>query len=336
MSVRFSKAAAQQARLKVSMYGPPGSGKTFTALLFAEGLAKVRGKRIAFVDTERGTDFYTMAIPQRTVHPAAFDFDAVYTRSLGDTVEAIKSLDPATHGVLVIDSISHVWDSAIEAAESRFNNGKPLELRHWGPAKKPYRSLLSWVIDSPFDLFVLGRQKNLFETVNGELQRVGVSMRAEGETQYETHICMRMESRKDPTDSTKSIYEVYVEKDRTGVLSGKVFRNPSFSTIEPLLPLLGEVQAPTEDESERIAKDGELLQKQEDKAKDKAEKSLTKFRALKAEIVAAASIEDVASFATTMKKETRYLLDEHIEVLRQLYSDKSTEVKDKLAPKEVA
>ncbi len=37
-----------------------------------------------------------------------------------------------------------------------------------------------------------------------------------------------------------------------------------------------------------------------------------------------------------MKKETRYLLDEHIEVLRQLYSDKSTEVKDKLAPKEVA
>jgi len=34
---RFGKAAPKQARLKVAIYGPPGSGKTFTSLLMAEG-----------------------------------------------------------------------------------------------------------------------------------------------------------------------------------------------------------------------------------------------------------------------------------------------------------
>jgi pantothenate kinase-related protein Tda10 len=54
----FRKAKAEQAALKIGIYGPPGSGKTFTSLLIAEGLGKISGKRVAYVDTERGTDFY--------------------------------------------------------------------------------------------------------------------------------------------------------------------------------------------------------------------------------------------------------------------------------------
>jgi Cdc6-like AAA superfamily ATPase len=41
----FRKAKAEQAALKMGVYGPPGSGKTFTSLLLAEGLGKVSGKR---------------------------------------------------------------------------------------------------------------------------------------------------------------------------------------------------------------------------------------------------------------------------------------------------
>ena len=48
----FRKAKAEQAALKVGLYGPPGSGKTFTALLLAEGLAKATKKRVAYVDTD--------------------------------------------------------------------------------------------------------------------------------------------------------------------------------------------------------------------------------------------------------------------------------------------
>src|SRR5262245_52915325 len=108
----FRKAKAEQAAMKVGMYGPAGSGKTFTALLCAEGLAQHTGERIAFVDTERGTDFYCKDVAARKPHPEAFDFDALYTRSLTETLAAVKSLNVSEHGILVLDSITHLWESA--------------------------------------------------------------------------------------------------------------------------------------------------------------------------------------------------------------------------------
>ena len=90
----FRKAKAEQAAIKLGMYGPSGSGKTFTALLIAEGLAKLTGKRVAYVDTERGTDFYCQEVKSRKVHPKAFDFDALYSRSITDVITGVQSLDP--------------------------------------------------------------------------------------------------------------------------------------------------------------------------------------------------------------------------------------------------
>src|SRR5437660_9575109 len=111
----FRKAKAEQAALKMGVYGPPGSGKTFTSLLIAEGLAKITGKRIALVDTEHGSDFYCQKVLTRQVHPEAFDFDALYTRSIMKTVSAVKTLDTEQYGVVIIDSVTHLWQACIEA-----------------------------------------------------------------------------------------------------------------------------------------------------------------------------------------------------------------------------
>src|SRR5579863_1775218 len=105
----FRKAKAEQAALKMGIYGPPGSGKTFTSLLIAEGIAKLTGKRVALVDTEHGSDFYCQKVGTRQVHPEAFDFDALYTRSIMDTLKAVKELDTAQYSIVVIDSITHLW-----------------------------------------------------------------------------------------------------------------------------------------------------------------------------------------------------------------------------------
>ena len=86
---RFVKAKSEQAFFKAALYGKPGSGKTLTSLLWAEGLAVRDGKRVALIDTERGSDFYLLDIPERTVHPKAFDFDRLITRSLMETLEAV-------------------------------------------------------------------------------------------------------------------------------------------------------------------------------------------------------------------------------------------------------
>src|SRR5690606_3691856 len=97
----FRKAKAEQAAIKAGLYGPAGSGKSLTALLLAEGLAKLSGKRIAYVDTEHGTAFYAQTVPDRKVHPDAFDFDALYSRSLTEIISSVKALDPAVYGVVV-------------------------------------------------------------------------------------------------------------------------------------------------------------------------------------------------------------------------------------------
>ncbi len=323
-ALKFKKASPEQARLKVSIYGPPGSGKTFTTLLWAEGLAKTRGTRIAYVDTERGTDFYSQAVKERQLHPEAFDFDAIYTKSLSETIEAIKGLDPKEYGVVVIDSISHMWESAIDAYTGTRTKIDSIPMNAWGKIKKPYKKeLIDFLIGSMFDVFILGRQKNMFETGDdGQMTKVGVGMRAEGETAYEPHICCRMESIKNPQDSTQSVYLCHVEKDRTGVLSGKAIKNPTFTTIQPLLHLLGEVQAKTEDEDERIAMDSELLTAQDEKSKAKEEKSLVLFNDLQAKLAGAADLAALGAVAEEIKRSKRYLIEEHLAALTEIYKSK--------------
>lgn len=276
----FAKAAPQQARLKMSLYGLPGSGKTFSTLLMAEGLAAMRNKRIAYVDTERGTDFYSQHVAARRVHPAAFDFDALYTRSLKETLDAVMSLDPREHGVIVVDSISHLWDAAIDAYTGKQTRIGTIPMSAWGPIKKPYKKLIDFLIGSPFDVFILGRQKNVFEDDSGsdKIKKAGVTMRAESDTQHEPHICLRMEAIR--IDKTNVEYCCYVEKDRTGVLAGQVLVNPGFAAIEPLVGLLGGQQAASEDSEQRVARDGSLI---EDEAPaSRSDHMATKLRSMMA------------------------------------------------------
>jgi len=330
----FSKAAPQQARLKVAVYGPPGSGKTFTTLLVAEGLAKAEGKRIAFVDTERGTDFYAMNVKEREVHPEAFDFDALYSQSLADVSAAVYALDPKVYGVVVLDSISHLWDAAIAAYTGKKTSADTIPINAWGSIKKPYKGLVKFLLDSPFHVFILGRQKSLFETDNnGEMKKMGVTMRAEGETPYEPHLCIRMDIVRG--DKSGKVY-AYVEKDRTGILSLKIIPNPSFSTFTPILPLLGTVQAQSEDPDEVAAKDSDLLTSatvEKDKAKEA--KSSEKYAYFNGAITGAKTLAELGIIAGDLKKNSRYMNETHLAGLRVLYEERRKVLSEAAAPEGV-
>lgn len=318
----FTKAEPKQARLKIGMYGPPGSGKTFTTLLMAEGLANHRGKRIAYVDTERGTDFYAQTIKERKVHPEAFDFDALYTRSLKETLEAVMELDPNEYGVVVIDSISHMWDAAIEAYEGKLNSNEQIPMHAWGQIKRPYKALIKYLLESSFDVFILGRQKNVFRDVGGKLEHIGVAMKAEGETQYEPHIQLRLEAVTSKSDTTQWVSMVHVEKDRTGILSGQTLRNAGFKDIEPVLAYLGaDEQAHDDNEDERKADDAELFEQAKKKDAEKEAKSAERFQRLHAELSTCTTMDALAEVGQVIKKERRYLVEKHRNALRVTYEE---------------
>lgn len=275
----FRKAAPKQAAVKMSIYGPPGSGKTFSTLLFAEGLAKVTGKRVAFVDTERGSDFYAMEVKERQTHPEAFDFDRLETRSLTEVLKECKGLDPKEHGVIVLDSISHLWDAAMAAYSGPRTKAGTIPMFAWTKIKAPYKELMKFLIDSPFHVFILGRQANVFEEDEdtGETKHAGVKMRAEGETAYEPHICLRMtpsrtEKKGNKTVALKSqVIAAFAEKDRTGILSGYTIEWPNFQTvIAPLLGIMNGEQGHVPSDEDAAAQDAEAIAQAE---KDKARQS---------------------------------------------------------------
>jgi len=315
----FRKAKAEQAALKVSIYGAPGSGKTFSTLLIAEGIAKHYGKRVAFVDTERGTDFYVRPVPERKVHPAAFDIDCIYTRSLTEVLRDVKSLDPKDHCVIVIDSITHLWEAAKSSYTGKTNKAGAIPMWAWSKIKAPYKELMTFLINSPFHVFILGRQGNEFaeDEDTGEIKAVGVKMKAEGETAYEPHICLRMEALKNP--KTKSaIVSAFAEKDRTGVLSGKTIEWPCFDNIaKPLLGLLGETQAQVMSDDEAAAHDAEELNKAAREKLVSSRKTLEKFQA---RINLAESKEEVEAIGKQITPDVKKeMLKEDVAALREYY-----------------
>ena len=328
--VRFKKAQPMQKYIKCAVYGPAGSGKTFTTLLQAVGLAKAGGKQVQIskeifdsgilvIDSEQGTDF----LPAR-----GFKFDAVYTKSLAKTLETIEQVDPDVYNVVIIDSISHLWQAAMDAFEGKLTQANGIPLNAWASVKRPYKRLIQLLMDGDFHLFIVGRQKNMFDTgADGTLVKTGVCMKAEGETEYEPHICARMEAKKSKADTSVSKYYAIYEKDRTGLLAGKTFVNPTFETIACVLPLLtAKKQAKSEDISAVVAQDGELVEKDYE---DKQTKSADTLQACTELITNAKDWKAFAEAKEQANAKRRYLTHPHRTELRELFKNKEEKLSNK-------
>jgi len=112
MSFTFAPATKKQSRLRFDIEGPPGSGKTFSALKIGTGLLSPGGK-IALVDTERGS---------ASKYAGQFTFDVLELDNYAPSkyVEAIAAADAAGYEVIIIDSLSHAWNAkggALEMAD---------------------------------------------------------------------------------------------------------------------------------------------------------------------------------------------------------------------------
>jgi hypothetical protein len=322
MTNYFQKPQAQKAALKMAMYGPAGSGKTFTALLVAEGLAHQTGKRIAYVDTEYGTAFYGQAVAERGVHPEAFDFDVLYTKSITQALDAVRGLDQATHGVLVIDSISHLWDAAIAAYTGKKTKVGGVPLHAWANIKRPYKEMMHLLLASPMHVLICGRQGNDFaeDGDTGEMKNLGFKMRAEGETAYEPDVLLRLEAHK-PGKKGTLVPTAVVEKDRTGVLAGKTIAWPGFDNLaKPLLGLLGTTQAAPPTDDEVSVQDAEALARQEREHAQRSAELAGKYTARMAEADTVADLNRVAGELTPAVK-TRLVSDD-LARIRMVYADR--------------
>jgi hypothetical protein len=94
----FRRAVKRDAKLRLALSGPAGSGKTYSLLAIATGL----GGGIAYVDTERGSaSKYADLFAFDVVEPAEFD-----PRQL---IEIIGAAVAGGYDAICIDSLSHYW-----------------------------------------------------------------------------------------------------------------------------------------------------------------------------------------------------------------------------------
>ena len=92
---------------KILLGGSSGSGKTYSALRLATGLAKKCGSGIAAIDTEAGRIRY---------YANEFDFSYMQLTEPFTPEKYIEAINDAVDSgfkVLIIDSISHEWNYCV-------------------------------------------------------------------------------------------------------------------------------------------------------------------------------------------------------------------------------
>jgi hypothetical protein len=131
MELQFKKAVRKSVPLIISLAGTSGSGKTYSALLLAAGLAGPNGK-VGFIDTENGRGcLYADSPGIMAALPSGYEImDLTDPFTPARYIQAIDAAERAGFNVLVIDSGSHEWEGIggcsdiAEADKGRWNKAK--------------------------------------------------------------------------------------------------------------------------------------------------------------------------------------------------------------------
>jgi len=208
----FRKASKAAAKLRAAIFGPSGAGKTYTSLRIASGLAD--GGTIAVIDTERGS-------ASKYADRFSFDVLELEDQSIEGYVEAIGVAAKAGYPVLIIDSLSHGWQSLLEEVEKlakakyRGNTWSA-----WSEGTPMQRRLVQAILTYPGHVLATMRSKTEWTTIdtNGKKtpQRVGLAPEQGKGVEYEFDLLVEI--------STEHIANVI--KDRTGKFQDKLIDKP--------------------------------------------------------------------------------------------------------------
>ena len=166
----FKQATRKQSKLRMTIDGPAGSGKSYTALRFAHQLAQ--GGRIAAIDTERGSlSKYAGDAPDGV--PFEFDVLELAQFSPEKYTEAIVAAGKAGYAVLVIDSLSHAWEGTGGALEIKERQGGN-QYTAWRAVTPIHNRMVDAILQSPCHVIATMRSRMEFVQETDASGRVSV------------------------------------------------------------------------------------------------------------------------------------------------------------------
>ncbi len=155
VSSRFKKATRTKTRLRMGIDGPPGSGKSYTALRFAHAFP---GAKIAAIEAGEhgGLSLYLGLQPDGV----PFDFDILeMSKNFAPTeyTSAIEEAGRAGYDVLIIDSLSHAWAGEGGALELKDKAGQ--DFYGWRVVTPMHNRMIDAILQSPCHVLCTLRSK---------------------------------------------------------------------------------------------------------------------------------------------------------------------------------
>jgi len=210
----FQKAKREKIWLKLLLGGASGSGKTYSALKLATGIASKAGTRVAAVDTEAGRIRY---------YANEFDFDDMQLEEPYTPEKYIEAIDSAIEGgyqVLIIDSISHEWSYCVSTHDKMPGNS----YTNWAKITPRHDLFMEKILQSPIHIIatVRGKDEYVLEEKEGKQKprKVGLGYKQRDGIEYDytatfniaqdTHVA---EATKDNTHLFEGKYDPLSEKD---------------------------------------------------------------------------------------------------------------------------
>jgi len=212
--MRLQQAERKQAKIKLGVQGPAGSGKTYSSLLIAYGMTRDWSK-IAVIDTENhSADLYA--------HLGAYNvltLDKPYAPER--YIEAIEICEKAAMQVIILDSISHEWEGTggiLETHGSMMGNS----FANWSKVTPRHNDFVQKIIQSPCHIIstIRSKQDYVLSEKNGKMvpEKVGLKGVTREGLDYEFTLVFDLDIKHQATAS----------KDRTNLFMDK----PSFQITE--------------------------------------------------------------------------------------------------------
>ena len=169
-AINIRTAKRQGVRLVFGFAGVSGSGKTYTALQFAYGLANYNSSKVGLLDAEnRRGSLYSEDLKNEKGEVQPFlvgDLEPPF--SPRRYTDAIKQFQEAGVDVLVVDSVSHEWEGTGGCEE--IAHAQNPRMPDWKTAKREHKAFMNAALQSNMHIVfcIRAREKVKMSTVGGK------------------------------------------------------------------------------------------------------------------------------------------------------------------------
>lgn len=234
MVMTFGKARREQVKIRVSISGPAGSGKTMSSLLLAYGLVKAENPnlsdaeiwdKICIIDTESGSG--SLYVGQQVGATRIGEYNTIALTAPFEPavfVDAIHMAEEHNMSVIIIDSLSHAWAGAGGALDQqgKIADRSGNSWSAWRTITPQHNKLVDAMLQSTAHVIACMRAKMEYQQVVGDngkkqIKAMGMGVVMKEGIEYEFGVSFMLDYN----------HVANATKDRTGMFDGKLF------TIEP-------------------------------------------------------------------------------------------------------